>query len=87
MSNWGQDSFLKRKSWTTLWWRTSHRPLGSAKASLDVQEEALELTMLHEVETLVEQVRTLPKGTALEASCEAVRQHLHEQPYTEQASR
>ena len=49
-----------------------------------VQEKALKLTMLREVEPLVQKADSGSKGSVLEACCAAVEQHLSEEPYSQQ---
>ena len=49
-----------------------------------VQEKALKLATLREVEPLVQKAAPGPKDSVLEACCAAVEQHLSEEPYSQQ---
>ena len=50
-----------------------------------VQEKALKMTTLREIEPLVQRSQSGSGGSASEACCAAVEQHLSEQPYSQQA--
>ena len=50
-----------------------------------LQEEALKVRVLRDIEPLAAKAVSGPKGSSTGACCAVAEQHLHSQPYSEQA--